>query len=72
LTKFISQGDCGEIEKKYCLFEYEDERLFKNHEIFWPLPDEEKILMESDQMIDEQIKEKYQPKEVKKNFKIFL
>ena len=67
LTEFVFNNELKVLEKKYNLFEYEDEGLFKNSELHWPLPDERTILRKSAEEVTKLKEEKYQPVKVRKN-----
>lgn len=67
LKPFMDNSKLKVVEKKYKLFEYEDENIFRNHEIFWPLRGEEIVLEKMKERIEGLRKEKYTFEEKVKN-----
>lgn len=62
LEDFILQPQLRVINKKFSVFEYEQETIFQNSELFWPLPNEEEILESSGDKIEAVRAKKYAPK----------
>jgi hypothetical protein len=60
LKPYLVNPEISNIEQKYSVFEYNEEQIFKNSEIFWPLPD--------DNILQELCKDKIQDLRQKKYF----
>lgn len=60
LKPFLIDNNIKKVEKKYQIFEYEEEKdIFKIHEVFWPLKGEEEIIERNRDKIEGIKMEKY-------------
>lgn len=64
LKPFMVDQGLKNLELKYPLFEYQEESLFKHHELFFPLEHEEEIVEIRRERIEAARKEKYSSKPV--------
>jgi hypothetical protein len=62
LDEFLFDQELKEISRKYHVFEYESENIFQNSELYWPLPDEEDIIIKNKDKIEAVRAKKYAPK----------
>jgi len=64
VSGFMKAQELDTIEKKYNVFEYENEQLFQNHELFWPLDNEMNIIAASSDLVNKIRLDKYTPEVV--------
>lgn len=62
LRPYLLDPDLAVQQQKYAVFEYKDEHIFKNSELYWPLPNESEIEQSQQAVIEELRQKKYFPK----------
>ena len=62
LRPYFAQSELSVSQRKYAVFEYNQESVFKNSELYWPLPDEPAIIESSIAKIEDVRQKKYFPK----------
>lgn len=62
LKPYLANPELTTLQQKYAVFEYTEESVFKNSELFWPLPDEQAIIESSLEKIETLRQKKYFPK----------